>query len=154
MEPLAIIVTLATGIIIGWWGHILATNREAKNRMRKARDEFGGFILAQIAALKPLALESDAVREFYDRTKGGVREAVHRMWHFLPIEQRTRLDTLGSEYDQIPAHEFDRPHEREMANIKQELSKISGEEFQHPYKFQSPYEAVKHYLNEFHKFSA
>jgi hypothetical protein len=37
MEPLSIIVTLASGIIIGWWGHTLSSKRDREAREHAAK---------------------------------------------------------------------------------------------------------------------
>lgn len=39
MEPLTIIVTLASGILIGWWGHTLTSKRDERAREHSDRRE-------------------------------------------------------------------------------------------------------------------
>ena len=114
-----------------------------KNRTQTPKDSFGVFIQEQIGALP-----QRGVREFYDRTKPSIRQAVQKVRHFLTDEQRGRLDRLWSEYDQIQAQEFDRAHEGTMGDVVRSLYKVAGAEFQ------SPYEIVRYYLDEFYKFSA
>lgn len=139
-------IPFMSGLLLGWWAHFLSTKRESRNRVKKAKDDFGVFIREQVAALP-----QRGVREFYDRTKPSIRDAVHRVWHFIESDdQRRRLDILWREYDEIPAHEFNRAHEGAMGEVMRALSKIA----QPPVEFQTPYEIVKYYLDEFYKFSA
>jgi hypothetical protein len=115
-----------------------------KNRTQSAKDAFGVFIREQIANLP-----QRGVREFYDRTKPTIRDAVQRVWHFLGDERRSRIDRLWREYDDIPARELDHAHEGAMGEMMRKLSQIAKP----PAEFQTPYEIVRYYLDEFYKFS-
>ena len=114
-------------------------------RTKDAKDAFGGFIREQIGAL-----QQRGIREFYERTKPSIRDAVHRVWHFHTEERRSRLDRLWSEYDQITAQELDSNNEGEMGEAMRRLSQIANP----PADLQTPHEIVRYYLDEFYKFSA
>jgi hypothetical protein len=122
-----------------------AEELSARNRLTKAKDDFGGFIRDKIGTLP----ERD-VGEFYKSTKPSIRVAVQHVWHFLTEDQRSRLDELWIVYDQIPAEKFDPKHEGKMGETMRALSKIAKP----PAEFQKPSEIVRYYLDEFYKFSA
>ena len=137
------LIPFVTGVVLGWFGHVLTSSRESRRRIIGAKDEFGVFIREKIAALP-----ERGVGEFYAATKPAIRDAVFQVWHFLSSdEQRNRLDRLWREYDEIQAQEFDRAHEGAMGEVIGALYKVAGAEFQ------SPHEIVRYYLDEFYKFS-
>lgn len=131
--------TVLGGFIAGGVGLCLANHR----RVLDAKDAFGVFIRGKIGGLP-----KREVGDFYKSTKPAIRAEVHQFWHFLNREQRTRLDRLWKEYDEIQAHELDPQNEATMGEAMRSFSKLAGIEFQ------SPYEVVRFYLDEFYKFSA
>jgi hypothetical protein len=131
-------LSLVAAIIVG--GVALYIRRT--NRVQAEKDRFGVFLREQLASLP-----ERGVREFYDRTKPAIRDAVQRVGHFLGDRQRARLDRLWREYDEIPAHDFDRKHEGAMGEMMRALSKIAKP----PAEFQTPHEIVRYYLDELYK---
>jgi hypothetical protein len=110
------------------------------------KDLFGVSIRKQIAALP-----QRGVRDFYASSKPAIRDAVCQVWHFLDSDDtRRRLDRLWREYDELPAHEFDRTHEGAIGEMMRKLSQIATP----PAEFRTPYEYVRYYLDEFYKLSA
>ncbi len=111
----------------------------------KEKAEFGVFIHQQ-----RMALPERGVGEFYDRTKPEIRDAVQRVKQFLPSEQRTSLDDVWKEYDQIKAEQLATKNEGAMGESMRDLHKRATP----ANEFKTPYGIVRHYLDAFYKFSA
>ncbi len=141
---LSTLLTYLIGYSNGRRSQKSAEKLAAKNRIQTAKDRFGVFIQKHRSALP-----QRKVREFYESTKPAIRDSVSQVWHFLNSDdQRAYLDRLWREYDQIPAQEFDSKHEGAMGELARKLYRIAGAEFQ------SPYEILQFYLDEFYKFAA
>ena len=121
-------------------GGFLIYNRR-KTRTQIAKDTFGVFIMKKIGALP-----NHGVAEFYRATKPEVRDAVLTVWHYLKPNERSAIDRLWKEYDEIPQSDMESINENDWA---EELEKMDGNT-----QFQPPKQIVKYYLSEFQKFSA
>jgi hypothetical protein len=123
---------------IGFW-------LQSHRRVKDSKDVFGVFIQGKISELP-----KRSVGDFYTRTKPAISAEVHRVWHFLAEDKRTRLDILWREYDQIPAQDLDSKNEGAMGEAMRDLCKRAIP----PSEFKTPYEIIRRHLDEFYKCAA
>jgi len=128
-------------------GGFLIYNRR-KSRVLAEKDRFGVFIRGQAAILPQVK-----VREFYIRTKPAIRLEIYKFSHFLTEDQRTRLDRLWKEYDEIPEAHLSEDRENEHGTTWEEAlnEAVSGVSVANP---KHPRDLLTYYFDEFYKFSA
>ncbi|MDA1272939.1 MAG: hypothetical protein O2960_02650 [Verrucomicrobia bacterium] len=94
-------------------------------RRRKAKDDY----LLAICSLRSEAAPHQEFAEFYDATKGRIREAVFKLRPFLSRSEAARLTRLWLEYDGLENTDLDLQNEHDWAV---DLHKIAGETLRKP----------------------
>ena len=138
---------MASGIILGWLAHLLASRRDHRNRVNKAKADFGVFINRQLGILPQVE-----IRHFYTLTKPFFNSEIHGLKYFLTDSQRARIDRLWKEYDEITEEDLSEDRENEHGTTWEEG--LNDAVYTIPTTNPShPRDVLKNYFVEFNKFS-
>src|SRR5262245_1865758 len=90
------------GAFTGWFGHFWTSRRDAKNRVRRAKDEFFAILAQQKTRIEALHRETklQTVDEdrFFCESRDAMCAAVYTLQHFLTPEERTCMHTVLKDY--------------------------------------------------------
>lgn len=94
---LNILISLVAGFIGGWWGHHLASQRDARNRIVSAKDRFTTDVISIFDGIP----KRGDLWEFYCNSRAKVRLAAKYFSRFLEPKELAALDALAEEYEKV-----------------------------------------------------
>ena len=143
-EIIVWLVPFIVGTITGWFAHLWSCKRDATNRLKSAKIEFG------IAVQKHIdAIPKRNVRDFYNQTKPDIRLAVITFRQHLCPADLARIDALWGEFDK----EVWKTINAVEPNIPASTRKLLHELANAPYNPESNQDRLMAALARFYEFS-
>jgi hypothetical protein len=138
------LVPFIVGTITGWFAHLWSCKRDAENRLKSAKIDFGIAVQKHIDAVPERNL-----LDFYNRTKPDIRLGVVTFKQHLCPADLVRIDALWSEFDKAVWKTINAAE----PNIPASTSKLLHELAKTPYNPESNQDRLKAVLARFYDYS-